>query len=241
MQQAKSLLVEWLSALGELIFVSQCACCGEELLDGEHTMCLNCRYDMPLTGYYNRKTNHVVELFAGRVNFKEASALMFFKQKTGYQTMIHRMKYSGRDDIAYALGETYGALLSKSELYGGVECVVAVPLHWTKFFKRGYNQSAEFARGVANSMGVELVEGALRRKRRTRTQARLKDNQKRSKNVEGAFSLRNKEKIEGRGVLLLDDVITTGSTLESCADSINKALPDTPLYLGAIAVVSRNE
>lgn len=241
MQHSRSLLVEWLTALGELVFVKQCACCGDELLEGEHTMCLNCRFDMPLTGYYNRKNNHVVELLSGRIDFQEASALMFFKHKTGYQTMIHRMKYSGRDDIAFALGETYGALLYKSELYAGVDCVMAVPLHWSKFLKRGYNQSAEFARGVAKSMGVEYVEGVLKRTRRTATQAKLTDKQKRAKNVEGAFAIRHKEKIEGRGVLLLDDVITTGSTLESCADSINKNLPNTQLYIGAIAVVSRTE
>ncbi len=234
-----SIVREWLSSLAELIFPTSCACCSVPLQEGEHTLCLTCRMDMPMTGYYNRQENYVVELFAGRVAFDNASALMFFRQRTGYQKMIHRMKYSGRDDIAYVLGQVYGGVLAKSPLYAKIDTVVPVPLHWTKLMKRGYNQSEEFARGVAESMGVAYESRALRRVKRTRTQARMSSDTARAQNVKDAFRLISPHRLVGKNVLLLDDVITTGSTLESCADTINRELPDVRLSLGALAVVDR--
>ncbi len=232
-----SVLKGWLLSLSSLIFPRRCACCSTSLLDGEVTICTTCRYDMPLTGYYNRKENAVVEKFAGRVMFDNASALMFFDKHSHYRDLIHRMKYSGRGDIARTLGEIYGSLLASSELYRDIDTVIPVPLHFTKTIKRGYNQSAEFACGVAKSLGVEVERGVLVRSRRTNTQARQRTVESRFSNVQGAFRLRNVERLRGKRVLLVDDIITSGSTLEACADIINRRLPELRLSLGAIAFV----
>lgn len=231
------MITQIVRALGEVLFPPLCACCGSVMVDGEQTICTICRYDMPLTYYFNRKENFVVDLMAGRACFDNASALMFFHRHTDYQRLIHRMKYGGRDDIARALGEIYGRFLSQSGLYADLELVVAVPLHWTKMFKRGYNQSLEFAIGVGRSMGIPVENRAVRRVKRTRTQANIGDPQSRVRNVQGAFAVVGARFLEGRNILLLDDVITTGATLESCADAINRSVPTARLNLGAIAIV----
>lgn len=236
-QRSEGLIVGWLRSLAAIVFPPQCACCGAPLLDNEDTICTICRYDMPMTGYECRKNNHVVDLFAGKALFETASALMFFKKGTHYQRMIHRMKYSGRDDIARVLGEIYGAHLAESGLYKDVDIVVSVPLHFTKKIKRGYNQSAEFARGIARSMNIDSSDRVLGRRRKTKTQARMKSKEHRADNVGGAFVVKRPQIIEGKNVLLVDDVVTTGATIEACAVAINEAVATSKLYLGAIAVV----
>lgn len=236
--QRKSLIVEMVESLSAIVFPKVCACCSQPLLDNEDSICTVCRYDMPITYYFNVKENYVVELFAGRALFETASALMYFKRGSYFQEMIHRMKYSGRDDIARLMGEIYGAYLAKSPYYTEVDIVVPVPLHYTKKIKRGYNQSAEFAKAIAAKMGIDYSPNALRRGRKTKTQARLKSKEHRADNVEGAFSVRKIEELEYRNVLLVDDVITTGATLEACAVAINREVIGARVYLGAIAVVA---
>lgn len=220
-----------------LVFPRLCAACGSALLDGEDTICTSCRWDMPLTSYWNHHENYVVELFAARFPFKEASALMFFRRDSDFRAMIHRMKYASRPDIAVAMGEIYGRYLRESPLYDDVQVVIPVPLHWTKRVKRGYNQSEQFATGIALSMGVSVENGAVGRCRKTRTQAHLHDNQQRADNVEGAFVVRCPEKLRGMNVLIVDDVITTGATIEACAEAIARADVDAIINIGALAVV----
>ncbi len=236
-----SLVVGWLRSLGAVIFPRRCVCCSGLLDDNDDTICITCRYDMPLTGYYNRKDNYVVDLFAGRVDFRTASALMYFQYGSDYHSMIHRMKYSGRDDIARVLGSIYGGYLLGSPFYSDIDMVAPVPLHFTKKIKRGYNQSSEFARGIASVLGVECCENFLKSQRRTRTQARLSSKEHRARNVKDAFRVLHPERCLGKRVLLVDDVITTGATLEACAKALNSQVPDVKLYLGAIAVVARKK
>ncbi len=233
----RSIIREWADSLLALAFPKLCACCSMLLVEGEDTICTTCRYDMPLTGYYNRKDNVVVERFAGRVIFENASTLMFFQKNSHYRDLLHRMKYSGRSDIAITLGKIYGAYLKESGLYGAIDTIIPVPLHFSKRLKRGYNQSAEFAKGIALSLGVKVEHRAIRRNRRTKTQARQGSIEHRQSNVEGAFSIRNKNLLLGKTVLLVDDIITSGATLEACADTINRNFPEIQLSLGAIAFV----
>ncbi|MEG0162941.1 MAG: phosphoribosyltransferase family protein [Mucinivorans sp.] len=231
------MITGWFRSLFDTIFPARCAVCSSALARGEQTICTSCRWDMPLTDYWSVHENFMVERLAARVPFVEASALMFFRRHSHYRTLIHRMKYGGRRDVARMLGEIYGTYLHRSELYRGVQLIVPVPLHYTKFIKRGYNQSEEFARGVAHAMGAQLQTKALVRTRRTRTQARLKDSQARALNVENAFRVTRVDLLAGRGILVVDDVVTTGATIEAAAGAIARAVGDATLYLGAIAIV----
>lgn len=233
------MIIDTVKALADITFVPLCVCCGGVLTDGESTLCTICRYDMPLTYYPSMRQNFVVDLLAGRVNFVNASALMFFRRGSDYRSLIHRMKYGGRSDVARVLGELYGRQLRESGFYDGVELIVPVPLHWSRMIRRGYNQSNEFAQGIAVALGVAVESRALRRTRRTHIQARMSGVEQRAANVCGAFEVRRPELIDGREVLLVDDVITTGATLEACAEAINGSLPEVKLNLGAIAVVDR--
>ncbi len=227
----------WFKSLVELLFPSVCACCSKLLDDGEHTICLTCRYDMPITHFVERHNNPMVELMAGRVNFDKASSLMFFRKDNHYRKLIHRMKYGGRDDLGRVLGEIYGKMLLDSGLYDDIEVVVPVPLHWTKRMKRGYNQSYEFARGIAASLGVECEYRAVKRIRATKTQAKLKKSIDRIENVEGAFSVVRPDLLRGRCVMLVDDVVTTGNTLCACAEVLNRSLEHQKINFGTIAIV----
>lgn len=233
------MVVDLIESLRDIAFPPLCACCGELLGDGEVALCTTCRYDMPLTYYHSMKQNYVVDLLAGRAAFENASALMYFRRGSDFRKLIHRMKYGGRSDVACVLGEIYGRYLRESKLYEEVELVVPIPLHWTRLVRRGYNQSAEFARGIAKSLGAQVESRAIARTRRTSMQAKMSDHEKRAANVHGAFAVRRPELIDGRKVLLVDDVITTGATLEACADAINRSLPEVRLSIGAIAVVDR--
>lgn len=231
------MVVEWLKNLFDAIFPERCAVCGGALEQGEETICTSCRWDMPLTDYWSAHENFVVERLAGRVPFEQASALMFFRRDSDYRRLIHRMKYGARRDVAVVLGEIYGRYLAQSELYRDVEIIVPVPLHFTKLIKRGYNQSEFFARGIARSMGVAVEAKAVRRVRRTQTQARLKGSAERVRNVQGAFVVIRADRLSGRVVLVVDDVLTTGATIEATALAIIEACPDVRLSLGAIAIV----
>ncbi|MEG1607819.1 MAG: ComF family protein [Mucinivorans sp.] len=228
---------QWLSDLGELLFPPLCAVCGRALVSGEKVICTTCRWDMPLTDYWSIKDNYLSELLAGRVDFTHASALMFFKHQSSYRELIHRMKYGGRRDVAYTLGLIYGQYLSESQFYSHVDMLIPIPLHWTRRIKRGYNQSELICRGMAHSMGVECCTGAVRRVRRTKTQAQRRGQVERWRNVEGAFAVVHPEKLQGRCVMLVDDVITTGSTTEACAHALSAQSQLKGLWVGALAVV----
>ena len=230
---------EWWSALLDALFPPLCAACGERLDEGEVVFCTRCRWDMPLTQHWNLLDNVAARRMAGRLPFEQASALLFFSHLDRYRAAIHRMKYGGRRDVARSLGLLYGGFLRESLLYRGVDAVVGVPLHASKRIKRGYNQSEEFGRAVAEAMGVEYVGGALVRVRATRTQARVGDAQERERNVSGAFRLKRAERVAGRHVLLVDDVLTTGATLEAAGLALVEGAPTVRLSLGAIALVDR--
>lgn len=224
--------------LADQLFPAICPVCGEALGRGERTVCLRCRWDMPLTDYWMVESNPAfVMLERGIPELYHASALLFFRYESGYRAMIHALKYSGRRDIALAMGEMFGRELRESRLYDPVDVLVPVPLHWTKRMQRGYNQAEEICAGLARSMGIPSDFHALKRIRRTQTQALHRDADARRRNVEGAFRLCRPERLRGKHILLVDDVLTTGATLTACAAAIRGALPDARISVAALATV----
>lgn len=223
-----------------LLFPVTCPACGRVLPRGEKTLCLECWWDMPLTRYWLRPENHAVELLAGRFPFTHASSLFFFESHSRYRTLVHSFKYGSRRDVAQALGEMYGRELSQSPLYQGVDVLVPIPLHWSKRIRRGYNQAEEICLGMQRSMpGTRVEFGALKRTRATRTQAQQKGRKARWENVGGAFVLRHPEHLEGCRVMIVDDVLTTGATIEAAALAIIARLPDAKIDVATLAIVRR--
>lgn len=233
-----SILNDLLSDLAALLFPPHCAVCGEPLAPGERTVCTLCRATAPLTGYWREADNPMWRRCRDLLPVERASALLFFVHGSGWRRLIHGFKYRGAWRTARAMGGWYGERLRAGGLHDDVELVIPVPLHPLKRCRRGYNQSEYIAEGIAAQLGAAVDRRSLRRRRNTASQA-LRARHERAGNVEGAFAVRHPERLAGRHVLLVDDVMTTGSTLLSCAAELLRAVPDCRVSIAALAVSRR--
>ncbi|HXH18090.1 MAG TPA: ComF family protein [Chitinophagales bacterium] len=225
---------EYLNDFAGLLFPNHCQACQQPLGKGEDILCLFCQYELPQTDYHRQKENPVEKLFWGRVEIQRAAGLYFFHGKTKVQHLLHQLKYHGKKEIAHKLGRMYGGLLKESDFADDIDLIVPVPLHEKKKRKRGYNQSDFFAMGLSESLGIDWSAKILRRNVFTETQTG-KTRFERWGNVGEVFKLREAKDIAGKHVLLVDDVITTGATLEACAHSLLQA-EGTRVSIATIAV-----
>lgn len=233
-----SILSDLLRDVAQLLFPVRCPVCGESLAQGERAVCTLCRTTAPLTGFWNETDNPVARKCWGLVPVERASGFLFFVHNSGWRRLIHSFKYRGAWRMALAMGEWYGRNLKESGLYDDIEVVIPLPLHPFKRCRRGYNQSEYIAEGIASQLGVVVDRHSVRRKRNTASQA-LKPRSRRAENVEDAFAVSRPAQLEGRRILLVDDVFTTGSTLLSCAAEILRAAPGSRVSLAALAVSRR--
>jgi ComF family protein len=200
-----------------LFFPDCCAACNEPLFNNEKTICLRCRHMLPRTGFHLQRGNPVEQLFWGRIPIAGAAACFEFRKSGKIQNMLHALKYQGGRVVGTEIGRIYGRELMQSELFSRNSQIVPVPLHPHKKRNRGYNQSEEFAKGLSESIPGSCSLNAVERAVRTETQTR-KSRFARWKNVETVFVPGpDCSRIQGQHVLLVDDVVTTGATLESCA------------------------
>ncbi|MFI5163654.1 MAG: ComF family protein [Bacteroidia bacterium] len=216
-----------------LIFPKVCAACGKSLFKSEECICTYCLYHLPKTNFHLYADNPVIRLFWGRTTISSASSLYSFSKGSKVQQLIHQLKYRGKKEIGVSLGKYYGKELKTSPLFSSATLVIPVPLHQKKLKKRGYNQSETFARGIAEAMEAESGSDILIRTYASETQTK-KSRYARWKNVEEIFQVISPEKIEGKHILLVDDVVTTGSTLEACANRILE-VPNTRVSVATIA------
>ncbi|MDR2848688.1 MAG: ComF family protein [Bacteroidales bacterium] len=226
---------EWLSDFIGLVYPNLCICCATNLMKGEQFVCSHCLYELPETGFYKEAGNPVEQMFWGRVMIERATANYFFKKGNRVQTLIHQVKYHGQKEMGEYLGQQMGKNL-QSTLFALVDVVVPVPLHPEKFKKRGYNQSEWIARGVCSELGKSLNTSTLIRHAVTSTQTRKK-RYERWENVELGFGLSEPEGFAGKHILLIDDVITTGATLEACIRTAQHTR-DVKISVATLAVAS---
>lgn len=217
----------------ELLFPSLCVTCGERLLSQEKHVCFDCWNDLPVTNFHNESENKVAQLFWGRVQLENATSFFSYKKGSRYQHLIHYIKYKGLKELGYITGQRFGAVLKESETFSSVDIVIPVPLHPKKEKSRGYNQCDWIARGIGGSLQKEVSSDNLYRKIFTSTQTR-KGRFERWQNVEGIFGLHRPEELAGKHVLLVDDVVTTGSTLEACTFQLLQ-LSDTKVSIATLA------
>ncbi len=217
-----------------LFYPSICCACGNHLYDGEQCICVSCHVSLPYTNDELVLRNNTFKVFEGRVKIEAASSLLYFKKKSRVQNLLHYLKYKNHEELGSLLGAMHANLLLKSELFANIDYVVPVPLHPHKFKKRGYNQALLIAKGYAEILNVTVVEHILIRKVDTSSQTK-KSRYQRYENMAEVFMCLENDLMKGKSVLLVDDVITTGSTLESCAMELIKA-GCSKVYIASIAL-----
>ena len=209
-------LVNGLTSIVELFFPTLCVTCGNRLVTQEKFVCFDCWHDLPVTNFHFDAENKVARLFWGRVKVENATSFFAYNKGSNYQHLIHFIKYKGMKELGFVTGRRFGNALLESPEFSAVDVVVPVPLHPKKQKLRGYNQSEWIARGIAESLRKPVSVDNLRRNLHTSTQTR-KNRYERWENVENIFEVLIPEVFTGKHILLVDDVVTTGSTLESCA------------------------
>ncbi len=210
-----------LKSLLHLLYPNLCVACNKQLLPAERYLCLGCQMQLPETNDHLYLENGVEKTLWGRIPFERAFSFLFFNQKGTTQKLLHELKYKGNEELAIYLGEIYGQKIRKTAESHGIDSIVAVPLHASKLRKRGYNQSLAFANGISEVLGIENLSDLMVRRKATATQTQ-KNRTERWQNVENIFAINQAQMFENKHILLVDDVITTGATLESCASAIVK-------------------
>jgi ComF family protein len=205
-----------------LFFPRTCYACGYSLFQNEKIICTSCLLHLPKTNFHKSMDNPVSKVFWGRVNLISATSMYFYRKGGKVQHLIHQLKYKGHKEIGIFLGEIYGSQLMEIPLYKDIDLIIPIPLHKSKLKKRGFNQAELFARGLARSMQKDIDVKSLVRQVASSTQTK-KTRYRRWENVSDIFRMENPEKIVGKKILVVDDVITTGATMEAFIQTIQTA------------------
>ncbi len=222
-----------------LILPRTCIVCGRVLMENERNLCLACRYNMPLTNFSKQKDNPVKRLFENVLPVESATAMFWFVGGTEWQRIIHNFKYYGHWLFAQRMGEWFGEELRESGNFEGVDVIIPIPLHYRRRLKRGHNQSEQLALGIARKLDVGCDFRSVRRRRYNDSQT-LKSRSERWDNVDDIFEVRRAERLRGKHILLIDDVLTTGATMTSCAMAIVNACDgDVRISVASLAVSRR--
>ena len=200
-------------------FPNHCAVCNNKLLSKEIGVCLHCLYKLPRTNNFDEDNNIGEVLLAGRFPFECVASFGFFTKQGLLQTLIHELKYNNKPNIGNLLGSLFGEDLLGSNFLQPIDVIVPVPLHPKKMILRGYNQAEAFAHGISKTTSIPVSVNELIRVINNPTQTKRSKTQ-RWENVKGIFEVSNTDVFQNRHVLLVDDVITTGSTLEACANAL---------------------
>lgn len=204
-----------------LIYPNTCAACGNNLYKNENIICTKCLYELPKTNYYKESGNFVEQIFWGRVNIERACAYYFFHKGSKFRKLIHKLKYKGQKEIGYEIGRHFGTDMFGSDFINDIDVIVPVPIHPSRKRYRGYNQSDWIGMGMTESLNIPLDIKNLYRNVATETQTK-KSRFERWENVENVFKVKNEPAFINKHVLLIDDVLTTGATLEACANTLLK-------------------
>lgn len=204
-----------------IFFPEVCLSCNEYLATNESVICLNCRHDLPLTNFSFEENNLIEKSFYGRIPLENATSLFYFFKKGNVQRLIHELKYNKQQQVGTFIGNWLGEQLVESNRFSTIDCIIPVPLHPKKLKKRGYNQVTTFGESLAKKLAIPFYSTILIRVSSTNTQTK-KLRFDRWKNVQELFHVQNNFTLENKHILLIDDVITTGATLEACYDALNK-------------------
>jgi ComF family protein len=211
-----------IDSLTHLFFPHICAGCGTDVINKDQLLCLACTDRLPLTNYYAHADNPVEKTFWGRIPLNHAASYLYFNKDSIVQQLMHQFKYKGNQEIGLYFGRKMGSAVLSAARFQPPDFLVPLPLHPQRQKKRGYNQAEVLCRGMAQSLAIPVLEQAVIRTMQTETQTH-KNRESRWQNMEGKFILNHPSLLENKHVMLVDDVITTGATLEACGVELLKA------------------
>ena len=217
-----------------LFFPKACSGCNSFLLANENVICTVCRHEIPLTNHHKIENNEAVVKFYGRIPIEFAAALFYFHKKGIVQEMIHKLKYKGHQEVGTAIGYWYAEELKRIAELNSVDYIIPVPLHKKRLKERGYNQVEAFGKSLSESMAIPYNDSVLIRNVYSKTQTK-KNLLGRSEVVGSIFSAVQDDSLHNKHFMLIDDVITTGSTLEACGRELLK-IPGAKLSIVCMAM-----
>ncbi|POY39262.1 ComF family protein [Solitalea longa] len=226
-------LQEYFNDFLSLVFPELCQACGNNLFKGEESICIYCQQHLPYTNFHLDIENPVAKQFWGKAKIAGASACFHFRKGGKVQNLLHQLKYKGRQEVGIKIGKIYGYQLLYSSPFNKATVIIPVPLHKQKLKSRGFNQAECFANGLSETMKVPVNTSALCRAQSNETQTK-KTRYQRHLNVEQIFKLNNAQDLIGQHILLVDDVVTTGSTLLSCIECLH-TVQDIQISVATIA------
>lgn len=202
-------------------------------MNAREGICRLCLHQLPATGFENFADNPVEKVFWGRLPVEAASSQFYFSKSSLLQQLLHQLKYQGKKEIGRWLGQQMGKQLVRSGRFHNIDLIIPVPLHKKRLRQRGYNQAEWICRGLASTMNLPINSNTLQRNTATRSQTRM-NREKRWQNIRDRFQCRHPDSLRNRHILLVDDVITTGATLEA-AGQILRQIPGVRLSMASLA------
>lgn len=210
-----------LKHLFNLFYPAICLCCEDTLQEQETLICLSCRMDLPLIDNKDFKDNLIDKIFQGRVPVQYSGSFLYFRKNGKVKKLIHHLKYKGKQEVGTFLGDWFGQQLANANTLKDIDVIVPVPLHQKKLRKRGYNQLTTFGKALSKNLNTPLNSNILLRVNNSKTQTfKTRFDRFQSKNTK--FQVANHKEISNKHLLLIDDVVTTGSTLEACCKELLK-------------------
>ena len=218
------------------LFYPQCCCvCSKKLIEEERYICLDCLLKMPKTNYHFQAENNASDRFKGKIPYERVVSYLYYNKGGWAQKVVVHIKYKGNIDFGYYMGELMAKEIQQSSFFNGIDLIVPIPLHSKRLKQRGFNQAEEIAKGVGQITGITVCSDWVTRKKQNQTQTK-KGRYARWLNAMDIFIAEKKENITCNHILIVDDVLTTGATVEACALSILQSYPDMKISVLTLAV-----
>ena len=217
-----------------LFFPKTCSGCHALLLGDEKVICTSCRHEIPLTNHHTIENNEVMQKFYGRIPIEFGAALFYFHKKGIVQEMMHQLKYKGQEEISQTIGNWYAEELKNNSVLQQIDYIIPVPIHPKRLRERGYNQVEGFGKALSEAFSIPFRNDILIKTKHTQTQSK-KNLLDRSELKESSFDVFFDDKLHHKHFLLVDDIITTGATLEACSRALLK-IPHSKISIVCMAM-----
>jgi ComF family protein len=217
-----------------LFYPIYCAACDSPLHKNERVLCTSCRHELPLGNFHNVNAKKIEKVFYGRAKIENATSLLVFHKDSLVQNLMHNLKYRGQEEIGEELGKWLGEEISQISEYQNIDIVVPVPLHKKRMIERGYNQVAKFGIEIARRLEAKYIDSVLKKNIYNKKQSKHGKLYRWINTVE-TFGTQNESLLINKHVLLVDDIVTTGATIESCINVL-KSIPGIRISIATMAI-----